>query len=148
MTGPDVTSLRALAEAATPGPWQSRYERYAWELTKPCEISPGNFSHPLNILKANSGSHDWPPAPQDAAFIAAANPTAVLALLDNLAAAEWRADAAEADREEFRAIAEAARAEVAALRAKSPTVTWCLDCQTEATDQCCEEHRLTIRAAT
>lgn len=71
--------LRALAEAATPGPW---------EVVGESVVTDGNAAT-VAVIEA-------PDYEEDAAYIAAANPTAVLDLLDRLAAAEARASAAEA----------------------------------------------------
>ena len=63
-------TLRALAEAATPGPW------VAW-------IIPG-----CSVVRTAQEPYVTCSTDADLAFIAAANPTAVLALLDRLEAAE------------------------------------------------------------
>lgn len=72
--------LRALAEAATPGPWTDEVPGMIHQSSTPGYI--GTAEHP-----------------EDRAFIAAANPTAVLALLD-------RVEAAEAAVERVRALAD------------------------------------------
>jgi hypothetical protein len=75
----DYDDLRRLAEAATPGPWEARTET----------------GHPGVLAIVPDGGFDWvcslqvsnrPGFRRDAAFIAAANPQTVLALLDALAA--------------------------------------------------------------
>lgn len=73
--------LRALSDAATPGPWsQSTHRwdgtpehrgRWTWELT-----APNDGMHPLNVIKVRSAEHAadqccWPPTEADAAFIVA-----------------------------------------------------------------------------
>ena len=91
MDDAQINALREAAEAAIPGPW---------------ELTSG---------------HDYPSVLRDLAlhrvaeaytywtgiYIAAASPDVVLSLLDRLASAESRADAAELERDEARAEAEA-----------------------------------------
>jgi hypothetical protein len=73
--------LRKLAEAATPGPWrEGTVEK--WNVF--CEQG-ADLSHERVLLRMNSHFKGYA---ADAAFIAAANPTAVLALLDRIAAFE------------------------------------------------------------
>ena len=93
---PDVAELRRLAEAATPGPWE-------WD-----------DDHGLRHGRSFGGvlfrcGALYGPDAADAAFIAAANPAAVLALLD--VAAERDALAAKVER-------------VRALPAKHPAGGW------------------------
>lgn len=72
--------LRELAQAATPGPW--------WT-DATCDVYAGRGScEDLAVAYGVFGGR-----PRDAEFIAAANPTAILALLDGLQAA--KADAWE-----------------------------------------------------
>jgi hypothetical protein len=74
----DLDKLAELARAATPGPWEhgTGYE----------QSEPGDF------VSAAGGEvvvcEDQAPTAADAAFIAAANPAAVLALVERLRAAE------------------------------------------------------------
>jgi len=74
MTAPDLTALRAAAEAATPGEWWARgqYVRAGVSRLVGCDI------------------------PADATFIAAANPTAVLGLLDEFEALRAAVERVEA----------------------------------------------------
>lgn len=70
----DRTQLRALATAATPGPW---------------EYIPTAPNRGVDFVRTELGPTvcdfgGYPPTRADAAFIAAANPTAVLALLDEI----------------------------------------------------------------
>lgn len=74
---PDVAELRRLAEAATPGPWSTAAFQLVIDVAR--RIDVGMCGHR-----------------DDAAFIAAANPATVLALLD--AAAERDALAAAVER--------------------------------------------------
>jgi hypothetical protein len=68
----EVTRLRELAERATPGPWD-------WDVI---EDVP-EISIPRDVPRRSSSIWSARPA-EDASFIAAANPSAVLALLDRL----------------------------------------------------------------
>lgn len=74
-----MTDLRKLAEAATPGPWTWA----AFDGHDQPEIAIGNEITLLNATEA------------DAEFIAAANPTATLALLDERDALEKENEALE-----------------------------------------------------
>ena len=72
---PDVAELRRLAEAATPGPWE-------WDDN---HARPGlRHGRSFGGVLFRCGALYGPDA-ADAAFIAAANPAVVLALLDRLA---------------------------------------------------------------
>ncbi len=79
----DTDRLRRLASEATPGPWEwcrgILWAGATWE-------SQGRREWETNVMEAT------PPA-SDAEYIAAANPTAVLALLDRIdelaAKVEW-----------------------------------------------------------
>jgi len=82
---PDLTALRALADAATPGPWQAQEE--------PNAVLYGNGMFVFYARVRNS-SEEYPwiegkssevvIKPEDAAYIAAANPEAITALLDEI----------------------------------------------------------------
>lgn len=95
--------LRALAEAATPGPWGARYfddgdkaesRRFAVAL----EMSAGDITYRLiagaaDACQQEGGSEDWlnlgfmgngPTSGANAAYIAAASPDVILALLDEI----------------------------------------------------------------
>ena len=82
----DTTKLRELAKKATPGPWYSKWpeERCAWK-----DIGPGRYP----VAYTGDCFDDAP----NAEFIAAANPSAVLALLDKLDGTESMFLAACAD---------------------------------------------------
>ncbi|GFQ14783.1 ead/Ea22-like family protein [Enterobacter hormaechei] len=85
MSNIDKQALREVAEKATPGRW---------------EYYPGNTSIEYNvdsmdedqgsIVYVDSGDFTQKQTDLNGAFIAAANPTTVLALLDELEAAEKR----------------------------------------------------------
>ena len=66
--------LRELAEAATPGPWEQKHGR-------PQAIIPSWASFDWVASVQVSNVPEWE---ANAAYIAAANPTAILALLDDL----------------------------------------------------------------
>lgn len=71
MTNDELHTLKALAEAATPGPWHVAYEGSSdWTV----------FDEKANIHVADVHRHRAVDCP-DARFIAAANPQTVLALL-------------------------------------------------------------------
>jgi hypothetical protein len=85
MSSIDINKLRELVRAATPGPWRvqsdSDYDEYrnvfvSWPYRLLADAAPI-----ANFAEENTSF-------EDAEFIAAANPTAVLALLDRLARAE------------------------------------------------------------
>ena len=80
---PDVAELRRLAEAATPGPWEAfgavdgrRGERWLGVTT---DMRATESARAGDVFAAQDCTR------QDALFIAAANPAAVLGLLDRLA---------------------------------------------------------------
>jgi hypothetical protein len=79
----DIDKLRALAEAATPGPWSHEAVRFMQ-----------HDVHTPDSVEADGMSTITCWHRCDAAFIAAFNPTAVLALLDELAALRKVAEAA------------------------------------------------------
>lgn len=109
---PDRAALRATAEAATPGPWTAG-DWHVWAKT-----SEGNRE------VCGMGGHDHI---ADADFIAAADPSTVLALLDALDAAE---------------------AEVARLRREAVTVEWCPECDAGEPCQVVRESRDIARPET
>lgn len=75
VSGVDVAALRALAEAATPGPWTTEDSRNAAGLARVWQLRGVGIAE---CRVRGADNH------HDAAFIAAANPTAVLALLDEI----------------------------------------------------------------
>lgn len=83
----DLDDLAALAEAATPGPWSYRS-------TSNPKMDDSDATHPVWKIE-----HDLPDGRRnsgpgfirsDAAYLCAVNPTAVLALIARLRAAEAR----------------------------------------------------------
>lgn len=74
MTSDETTKLRELANAATPGPWSKDiFDVCAWDVERVVAKTDGEFSPPaFNECQSN------------AAFIAAADPQAVIALLDEV----------------------------------------------------------------
>ena len=106
---PDLAELRRLAEAATPGPWEAfgavdgrRGERWLGVTTDMRAIESARAG---DVFAAQNCTR------QDALFIAAANPAAVLALLDD-------ADALRAELAHMREARDNARAEVKRLTAQ------------------------------
>ena len=106
---PDMAELRRLAEAATPGPWEAfgavdgrRGERWLGVTTDMRAIESARAG---DVFAAQNCTR------QDALFIAAANPAAVLALLDD-------ADALRAELAHMREARDNARAEVKRLTAQ------------------------------
>jgi hypothetical protein len=86
----DWKKLRELAEAATPGPWKHRQVPHPngevhYDTVRDCYGGPVAY---------DSDAHEADFREQDAAFIAAANPQAVIALLDALRGAKAVRDTA------------------------------------------------------
>lgn len=73
----DTKRLRELAEAATPGPWEDYYETGI----RPCVMAYDENDKGLRTLRSYIADTQFP---QDKAFIAAANPQAIIALIDEL----------------------------------------------------------------
>lgn len=86
-----MTDLRALAEAATPGPWTALIESYEAPGAMFVTHQPEDAQTPIVLGVAYS----------DAAYIAAADPTTVLALLDVLDAARRLSDKRTVDSDGF-----------------------------------------------
>ena len=108
---PDVAELRRLAEAATPGPWDyyrphPNYRAYAVD-----RVMPGGH---LGEDVATTGDVC---AEENGAYIAAANPAAVLGLLDRLAHMTEARNNARAEVKRLTALVEAVREYVAARQA-------------------------------
>ena len=100
---PDLAELRRLAEAATPGPWDyyrphPNYRAYAVD-----RVMPGGH---LGEDVATTGDVC---AEENGAYIAAANPAAVLGLLDRLAHMTEARDNARAEAERLTAKVERVR---------------------------------------
>ena len=99
----DVAELRRLAEAATPGPWDCYRPHPAYRAYSVDQVMPeGHLGETVAVTEDTN-------ADANGLYIAAANPAAVLALLD--AAAERDALAAKVER-------------VRALPAKHPAGGW------------------------
>lgn len=87
-----LDKLRELAQAATPGPWEwvdpgdTYMPVLTGETANVCDFGDSEQFYPIE---------GTPPSDADCAFIAAANPTVILSLLDALDAAEARARDAE-----------------------------------------------------
>ncbi len=76
---PDYAYLRALAEKATPGPWEQLAGDYGRKIA----------SQPIRVLFGRSPiiartEQEAPKATVDAAYIASASPETIMALLDEL----------------------------------------------------------------
>ena len=112
LTTEDRARLRALAENATPGPWEDDVD----ELTDEATV---HHDQEQRLWVADCGSKYHAPARADAAFIAASR-QAVPALLDML-------DQAEAERDHARAQVDRVRE----LHVKEPGVgtAYCIDCE-------------------
>ena len=111
---PDLAELRRLAEAATPGPWEAfgavggrRGERWLGVTT---DMRATESARAGDVFAAQNCTR------QDALFIAAANPAAVLALLDD-------ADALRAELAHMREARDNARAEVKRLTTQAAEVS-------------------------
>ena len=109
LTPEKLAELRRLAEAATPGPWEAfgavdgrRGERWLGVTT---DMRATESARAGDVFAAQNCTR------QDALFIAAANPAAVLALLDD-------ADALRAELAHMREARDNARAEVKRLTAQ------------------------------
>lgn len=112
---PDVAELRRLAEAATPGPWEAfgaadgrRGERWLGVTT---DMRATESARAGDVFAAQDCTR------QDALFIAAANPAAVLGLLDHLAHMREARDNARAEVERLTALVDAVREYAAARQA-------------------------------
>ena len=123
---PDLAELRRLAEAATQGPWDyyrphPNYRAYAVD-----RVMPGGY---LGEDVATTGDVC---AEENGAYIAAANPAAVLGLLDRLAHMTEARDNARAEVERLAAKVERVRAlhqrEVIAVHEFGPEA-WCPTCE-------------------
>jgi len=116
MTDLDIHRLAALAEAATPGPWWISTSDDTMISAKDAEIAQTQGEY----------SQCWKGMEADAAYIAAADPTTIMALIRRLQAAEAERDsrtpsvvvlALHDEIDQTRATLSAAEAELAATRA-------------------------------
>lgn len=87
LTTEELVELRKAAEAATPGPWH----REMLELSPggPMTIGVGSAGQPVCIM---NGIVESPRGNRDARYVAHANPSTLIALLDELAAAKGERD--------------------------------------------------------
>ena len=115
LTPEKLAELRWLAEAATPGPWEAfgavdgrRGERWLGVTT---DMRATESARAGDVFAAQDCTR------QDALFIAAANPAAVLGLLDHLAHMREARDNARAEVERLTALVEAVREYAAARQA-------------------------------
>jgi hypothetical protein len=85
----DTARLRELAGKATPGEWTSTRAKYPVDLEYDYSIdAPG--APVIAEVFGRDAKGGKPPAGANAAYIAAANPTAILSLLDELDASKAR----------------------------------------------------------
>lgn len=99
----DHAELARLAEAATPGPWVSERSVDEWGVSVIASNETGHISNPtrgqvchVSVVAGASGD-DPDLAQANAAFIAAANPATVLALIAEVAALRGDLDVARTD---------------------------------------------------
>ena len=109
---PDVAELRRLAENATPGPWDSYRPHPSYRAYAVDQVMPAG-----HLGEAVATTQDVN-AEENAAYIAAASPDVVLALLDRLAHMTEARDNARAEVERLTAQVERVRALIAALDAQ------------------------------
>ena len=83
----DYKRLRELALAATPGPWEQQLDGWTVRVTQ--SDTDKERGWPI-CMTHHSGPHRVEQEVADSAFIAAANPQTILALLDALEAAQER----------------------------------------------------------
>ena len=84
----DLDNLRTLAQAATPGPWEADHREVSQSWSRP-EPWQTVASHEVDCMAyCYGGAGRGIERPEDAEFIAAANPDTVLDLLDRLKAVE------------------------------------------------------------
>lgn len=127
----DHTHLRELAQKATPGPWTLEYDSDSGEYGE----NYGQWPHALNGPKSKTEWNDPERQEQyghhvseisdmsdaDAEFIAAANPTVVLALLDEIATLVTQVRNQAAELEDTRAAYQLTRHQLDAHRAGQGT---------------------------
>ncbi len=106
---PDVAELRRLAENATPGPWDYYRPHPNYQAYEVDRVMSGGYLG--EAVAVAEGVH----AEMNAAFITAANPAAVLGLLDE-------ADALRAELAHMREARDNARTEVERLTARAERV--------------------------
>ncbi len=102
MSDDDIIRLREAAQgAAAPGPWAYRISDGAWVVY--CAIDKA-----MRVAEVY-GDVDSPEVEADAAYIAAASPDVLIALLDRLEVAERERDALRAERDAMAALLREAR---------------------------------------
>lgn len=124
MTAVDHAELKRLAEGATPGPWGAAdwdddfgENKFTIQATEPEKLSPGKSSiwpngvRCLRVAETIEGERP----PEDAAFIAAANPAVVLALLSEIEGLKAERDDKDARLEYLRTARDAAHDRAQAL---------------------------------
>ena len=111
MTPDERAELRRLAEAATPGPWAQGDPTFGCANAQ-CVVSISDAAMGRDVMGPS-----LQPALFDVEWIAAANPAAVLALLDQLEGAEAVIEVQDAHARQILAERDALAAQVAAVRA-------------------------------
>jgi hypothetical protein len=96
-----MTDLRKAAEAATPGPWKTHLIDDTTIVSDRVDVATTCDSS--NVERSDSYNNDFERMEADAAYIAAANPQAILALLDERDALTARVAALEAENEKLAA---------------------------------------------
>lgn len=91
----DLDGLRALAEKATPGPWEADGNEVSQHWSRPEPWKTVASSEVACMSYCYGGSGRGIENEADAEFIAAANPSTVLALVDRAESAERRIEKAE-----------------------------------------------------
>jgi TRAP-type mannitol/chloroaromatic compound transport system substrate-binding protein len=95
-----MTDLRKAAEAATPGPWKTHLIDDTTIVSDRVDVATTCDSS--NVERSDSYNNDFERMEADAAYIAAANPQAILALLDERDALTARVAALEAENKKLR----------------------------------------------
>lgn len=111
----DLAKLRALAEAATPGPWK-HYHGEVVQLTDAGKGYPLDYYQDSADVVGIDGDGDLRMSDPDGDFIAAANPKTVLSLIDECESASMAGQFMETQRDQMRAERDAARADLARVR--------------------------------
>lgn len=95
MTPDELKTLKELAKAATQGPWKSDYCGDVW--TESPDVPLDDSQPEIGPLFRTIGSTPKGPDNGDAAFIAAANPQTVTALVEEVERAHRERDEARAE---------------------------------------------------
>lgn len=124
----DTKKLRELANAATPGPWDDYYETGI----RPCVMAYDENDKGLRTLRSYIADTQFP---QDRAFIAAANPQAIIALIDELEEArELVADMFNQSCAELKAEIEKLHHDCGNHDISQADIDWCVICDRESNE--------------